>query len=121
MNKVILAGNLTKDPDMRYTPNGKAVASFTVAVNEGKDKVEFINCIAWEQNAEFLTKYFGKGSGIIVQDGKIQTRKWEDKSGGTRYTTEVVAFRLSFPPGKGERPKDQLGKEVEVNDNDIPF
>ena len=100
MNKVILVGNLARDPEMRQTPNGISVARFTVAVSrrfskDGQQQTDFINCVAWRQQAEFLCRYFQKGSGIQLC-GSIQSRSWDGQDGKKQYATEVVADELSF-------------------------
>lgn len=100
MNKVILVGNLARDPELRQTPNGVSVARFSVAVSrrfskEGQQQTDFIECVAWRQQAEFLCKYFQKGSGIQLC-GSIQTRSWDGQDGKKHYATEVVVDELSF-------------------------
>lgn len=100
MNKVILVGNLARDPEMRQTPNGVSVARFTVAVSrrfsrDGQPQTDFINCVAWRQQADFLCRYFQKGSGIQLC-GSIQSRSWDGQDGKRQYATEVVADELSF-------------------------
>lgn len=108
LNKVILGGRLTADPELRQTTSGIPVCSFTVAVNrrtssEGSQQADFINCQAWRQTAEFLSRYFRKGSSICVI-GSIQTRSWTDQSNQKRYSTEVVADEINFVDAKGESP-----------------
>lgn len=109
LNKVVLAGRLTSDPELKTTQSGVSVTSFTVAVNrrfqrEGTEQqADFINCTAWRQNAEFITKYFAKGSSICVT-GSIQTRKWQDQNGQNRYSTDVVVDEAMFVDSKGEGP-----------------
>ena len=100
MNKVFLVGNLSRDPELRQTPNGVSVARFSVAVSrrfsrDGQLQTDFIECVAWRQQAEFLCKYFQKGSGIQLC-GSIQTRSWDGQDGKKHYATEVVADELSF-------------------------
>lgn len=97
MNIGGITGNLTRDPELRRTGDGKAVASFCVAVKRpySKDKTDFIDCVAWGQIAEFVSKYFGKGSGIAV-DGFYTTRTWDDKDGNKRKNTELVASSVGF-------------------------
>ena len=100
MNKVILVGNLARDPELRQTPNGISVARFTIAVSrryskDGQQQTDFINCVAWRQQAEFLCRYFQKGSGIQLC-GSIQSRSWDGQDGKKQYATEVVADELSF-------------------------
>ncbi len=104
MNKVILMGRLTKDPEMRSTVSNVSVCSFTVAVDrrfksEGQPTADFIPVIAWRQTAEFVSKYFRKGSKIALT-GSIQTRSWDDKEGKRHYATEVVADEVEFCESK---------------------
>ena len=107
MNKVILVGRLTKDPELRSTASGVTVCSFTVAcdrrfVKQGEErKADFINCIAWRQTGESISKYFAKGHRIALE-GSIQTRSWTDNEGKNRYTTEVVVDQWEFAQSKGE-------------------
>lgn len=103
INKVILGGRLTADIELKATPNGVAVAQFTIATNrKGKDaQTDFINCVAWRQTAEFISKYFAKGSSICVV-GEIQTRSWDDKNGGKRYATEVIVSEALFVDSKND-------------------
>ncbi len=105
MNKAILVGRLTRDPELRATGSGVSVCSFTVAVDRrfvraGEERqADFINCVAWRQTAEFICKYFAKGRmiGII---GSIQTRTWDDKEGKKQYTTEVIVDEAYFTESK---------------------
>lgn len=97
INSVFLSGNLTKDPELRSTQTGKQVCSFTVATNEGKDKVEFHRCVAWEKTAEIVGQYCKKGNRLVVQ-GRLTTRKWEDSNGVEKYSTEIIAERVDLPP-----------------------
>ena len=104
MNQVILIGRLTKDPELRATASNISVCSFTVAVDrrfktEGQPTADFINVIAWRQQAEFVAKYFNKGSRIAVT-GSIQTRQWDDKDGKRHYATDVVADEVEFCESK---------------------
>jgi single-strand DNA-binding protein len=103
MNIGGITGNLTRDPELRRTADGKAVASFCVAVKRPytKDKTDFIDCVAWGQIAEFVSKYFSKGSGIVV-DGFYTTRTWEDKDGNKRKNTELTASSVGFMSGKSD-------------------
>ncbi len=106
-NKVILGGRLTATPELKTTPSGVYVTQFTVAVSrryaeEGKERqADFIRVVAWRQQAEFVCKYFGKGSSICVV-GSIQTRSAVDKQGVKQYYTEVVADEINFVDSKGE-------------------
>ena len=112
LNKVVIAGRLTSDPELKTTQSGVSVTSFTIAVNrrfqrEGAEQqADFISCTAWRQTAEFITKYFAKGSSICVT-GSIQTRKWQDQNGQTRYGTDVVVDEAMFVDAKGEGPSRQ--------------
>lgn len=104
LNKVVLCGRLTADPELKQTQNGIAVVSFTVAVNrrftrgadgQNNSQADFINCVAWRQTAEFISRYFKKGSSLCVT-GSIQTRTWSDNTGAKRYATEVVVDEAMF-------------------------
>ena len=104
INKVILMGNLTKDPEFKTTPSGVSVTSFSVAVGrrfskpEDEAKADFFNVIAWRGTAEFIAKHFTKGKPIIVV-GSLQTRNWTDQNGQKHYITEVVADECYFVGG----------------------
>ena len=102
-NKVILMGRLTADPELK-SANGTYVTSFSLAVDrryakEGQNKTDFITVVAWRQTAEFICKYFRKGSAILVC-GELQTRSWEDGNGNKRYATEVIASEVGFCEAK---------------------
>lgn len=106
MNKVILIGRLTRDPEMRQTTSGIAVCGFSIAVNrrfakEGQQNADFINCTAWRQQAEFICKYFQKGSMIAVV-GQLQSRSWENQEGKKQYTMEVMVDEVYFTGSKNE-------------------
>ena len=106
LNKIILGGRLTSDPELKQTTSGISVCSFTVAVNrrgssDGEQKVDFINCQAWRQTADFLCRYFRKGSSICIV-GSVQTRTYTDKNSQQRTVTEVVADEVNFVDSKGE-------------------
>jgi single-strand DNA-binding protein len=103
LNKTVLGGRLTADVELKQTPNGVPVASFTIAVTRKADreKADFINCVAWRNTAEFISKYFSKGSSICVT-GAIQTRSWEDSNGQKRYATEVIVDDAYFVDSKSE-------------------
>lgn len=135
INKVILMGRLTKDPELRYTNNKTPVCSFTIAVNNGygeKQQTDFINCVAWNKTAEFVTKYFTKGKMIIVI-GRITTRSWETQDGKRAYATEVVAKEVSFgetktlpqlntPQTAAQQPmQDDDFTPLDEEDDDLPF
>ena len=102
LNKVILMGHMTADPELKQTGSGISVCSFSIGVNrryskadQGQQSVDFINIVSWRQQAEFVSRYFKKGSSIIVC-GSIQTRNYTDNQGQKRYVTEVVADEVSF-------------------------
>lgn len=123
MNKVILIGRLTKDPEIRYTQNNTPVCNFTLAVDRrfSKDKqADFISCQAWQKTAEFISKYFQKGSMIAVV-GRIQTRTWEDNEGKKRYITEVIVDEVYFAGSKTETDKATDTRPPDYEDDDLPF
>lgn len=125
LNKVILGGRLTAEPELKQTPQGVSVATFTLAVNrKGKDaQADFINCVAWRQTAEFLSKYFKKGSCVCIC-GNIQTRTWE-ADGQKRYATDVIADEVYFVDSKGEVEAPTFATEPKFeeisSDDDLPF
>lgn len=106
-NKVILGGRLTADPELRQTPQGIAVTSFSIAVNrpysknQEQQQADFINCVAWRSTAEFITRYFKKGSSICVM-GSMQNRSWTDQQGQKRYATDVVVSEVNFVDSRNE-------------------
>jgi single-strand DNA-binding protein len=110
LNKAMIIGNLGRDPEMRYTPNGQAVTQFTVAVNrnykdssgEWKEETEWFRVVAWGPLAERTAEYLRKGRKVYVE-GRLQTRSWEDKDGQKRYTTELVANTVT---GLDPRPRE---------------
>jgi len=113
-NKVILMGNMTADPELRQTTSGISVCSFSIAVNrrfskaeQNQQNVDFINIVAWRQQAEFVSRYFKKGNPILVC-GQLQTRTWTDNQGQKRYATDVVADEVSFvgPAGQNNAAED---------------
>jgi single-strand DNA-binding protein len=151
VNKVILLGNVGKDPDIRSTPGGATVASFSLATSDRfqdqqgnwQDRTEWHNLVAFKRNAEIIRDYVKKGSKLYVE-GKLQTRSWDDKdSGQKRYKTEVVVFDISLLSGRedgsgggsraasgssaasfDQRPpagQDDAGQSAEISDDDIPF
>lgn len=101
LNKAILMGRFTRDPELRSTPQGISTCSFTLAVDrnfvrQGEErKADFINCVAWRQTAEFVSKYFRKGS-LAAVEGSIQTRTWDDAEGKRHYATEVIVNQVYF-------------------------
>ena len=107
-NKVILGGRLTADPELKTTPSGLSVTTFTIAVNRrfvsqngNEPQADFINCTAWRQTAEFITRYFRKASSICIV-GSIQTRSWTDNQGNKRFATEVVVDEAMFVDSKND-------------------
>ena len=117
LNKVILMGHMTADPELKQTTSGTSVCSFSIGVNrryskqdQGQQSVDFINIVAWRQQAEFVSRYFKKGSSIVIC-GSIQVRSWNDQNGQKRYATEVVADEVTFgaPAAQagGERVQSQ--------------
>ncbi len=110
MNKAILIGRTTKDPDVKYTQDKLAVAHFTLAVDrKGKDKkADFIACVSFGKTAEFIEKYIKKGTKIAVE-GRIQTGSYEKKNGEKAYTTEVVVEQVEFAQSKGEEKPENAG------------
>lgn len=131
MNVAILTGRLVRDPEIRQTPGGKTTASFTVAVDDGKDKdgerkSQFIPVVAWEKTAELVNRHFLKGDPITVT-GRITVRQYE-KDGQKRHMTEVVASAIEFPPGKPKRETygtepatPDAFREIEDTDGELPF
>ena len=103
LNRSVFMGRLTRDPELRHTESGKAVANFTLAVDRdhNRDETDFIDCIAWNGTAEFVSKYFRKGQMAVVT-GRLQMRKYEAKDGGRRTAYEIVADNVYF----GESKKD---------------
>lgn len=101
INRAVIVGRLTRDPDLRYTPSGVAVSNFTLACNrpfknqQGEQEADFIQCVAWRKQAENIANYMKKGS-LVGIDGRIQTRTFEDKDGKTIYVTEVLAENIQF-------------------------
>ena len=113
LNHIIIMGRLTRDPELRRTGSGTAVASFTLAVDRdfgnrdnGEKETDFIDCVAWRQTGEFVSKYFTKGSMIVVS-GRLQIRNWTDKEGNKRRTAEVVADNVYF--GDSKRDGESTG------------
>ena len=151
INRTVLVGRLTRDPELRTTGNGTSVAQFTLAVNrqftnaQGEREADFVNCVIWRKGAEALAQYTHKGS-LIGVDGRIQTRTYEDKDGKTVFVTEVVADSFSFMESKKDNqsstnqttqayvkqavnkakpaspdPFSNNGDTIDINDSDLPF
>lgn len=126
-NTISISGRLTKDVELRYTTTDKPVATFTLAVDrDGKDAgCDFINCVAWQNTALFVDKYFRKGSGAIVT-GRLQMRNYEDKNGNKRTAAEVIANSVYFAGDKkedNEKPGYQTPVMAEIGEEDggLPF
>ena len=131
VNRVFLIGNLGADPELRYTQNGKAVASFSLATTErrkGQDGqvqelTEWHRIVAWGKLAEICGEHLGKGSKVYV-DGKLQTRKWKDQSGVERYTTEIVIWEMKMLDGKRSESSGGAGGgygDQLPGGDDVPF
>lgn len=126
-NRVILGGRLTADPELKSTPSGVPVTSFSVAVNrsykskEGEPQTDFISVTAWRSTAEFVCKYFRKGSSIMLE-GQLQTRSWTDQQGVKRFATEVVASEAHFVDAKsdGAAPAQAYGQAAPAPVSTIP-
>lgn len=135
LNKAIIMGHITQDLELKQTPSGIAVLSFTVAVDRNYSKGEekqsdFISCVAWKERAEFISRYFGKGRMIAIE-GQLRTRTYEDKNGIKHYVTEVYVDNASFTGEKKQNdihtnPEDSIGnpddyEDVLSEDGEIPF
>lgn len=133
LNHITIMGRLTKDPELRRTQSGDAVASFTLACDRdfksksGEKETDFIECVAWRNTAEFVAKYFTKGRAAVA-DGRLQLRNWQDKDGNRRVSAEVVAENVYFADSRSEsagapaapRAAAPVMAEVE-EDGDLPF
>lgn len=137
INNVVLVGRLTKDPDLRYTGSGTAVASFTLAVNRnfkdqnGNREADFINCVAWRKTAELIGDHVKKGQQIGAV-GRIQTRSYENQQGQKVFVTEVVVSEIQFLDSKSNGNSNQQnnnshsdpfasGNSIDISDDDLPF
>ena len=136
LNKVILCGRLTADVELKQTPNGLAVCTFALAINrktakDQQQKADFVKCVAWRQTAEFVSKYFKKGSSLCIV-GSIQTRHWKDDNGYARDATEVLVDEAVFVDSKSESgnydapsysapPASAPNFEELKTDEDLPF
>ena len=123
LNKIILMGRLSRDPELRRTQSGTAVASFTLAVDrdykpqDGERETDFIDIVAWRGTAEFVSKYFSKGRMAIVE-GRLQVRDWKDKDGAKRRSTEVIADNVYF--GDSKRSESGTQEEPSVEFHELP-
>ena len=132
LNKIMIQGRLTAEPELRRTQSGKAVASFTVACeqdfkgSDGTKKTDFINCVAWGNTGEFVSNYFHKGD-MIILSGRLTNRDWTDKDGNKRRTAEIVVEGSYFGGGKktaesannGVRPG--VFGDAEIPESELPF
>lgn len=125
LNRVVIVGRLTKDPELRFTPNGVATARFTVAVNrtftnaKGEKEVDFIQCVAWKKQAENLANFIKKG-GLIGVDGRIQTGSYEGQDGKRVYTTDVVADSIQFLESKNGNSENGQAQTNNAYQNQPP-
>lgn len=123
LNKVFLIGNLTRDPELRYTPQGTAVTTLRLAVNRSfKDKTGqmqkdtcFVNVVVWAQMAEVCNQYLQKGRQVFIE-GRLQSRSWQDKEGKNRNVIEVVAMRVQFMPQAVRKETQEQGPDVDLGD-----
>lgn len=133
LNKIIIMGRLTRDPEMRRTASGTAVTSFTLAVDrdmknqDGSRDTDFIDVVAWKNTAEFVTKFFSKGRMAVVS-GSLQMRDWTDRDGNKRRSAEVIARDVYFGDSKQEggarpsgKPVDAGFEEIDEDDGELPF
>jgi single-strand DNA-binding protein len=127
LNEVILMGRLTRDPELRRTGNGTAVASFSLAVDrdfkgqDGERETDFIDIVAWRGTAEFVSKYFTKGRMAVVK-GRLQVRDWTDKDGAKRRSTEVLAESVYFGDSKrSDGAPVQISEVPEEEAGELPF
>jgi single-strand DNA-binding protein len=135
MNKFIGIGRITKDIELAYTQDGKAIAKYTIAINGYNDTVDFLNCVTWNKQAENLKKYCGKGSQIAVE-GRVSVRNYENKEGKKVYVTEIVTNNIMFLDSKKdgqatektqaieeqeEDPFQAFGDSIEISEDELPF
>ena len=126
LNHITVMGRLTRDPELRRTGSGVAVASFTVAVDRdftdkqsGEKETDFIDCVAWRQTGEFVSKYFTKGRMAVVS-GRLQIRTWNDKDGNKRRTAEIVADNVYFGDSKSDTSNQNNGYTGFVKSENVP-
>lgn len=148
LNRVVLVGRLTKDPELRYTSGGKAVATFTLAINrtytnqQGEREADFIQCVVWKRLAENVANYLKKGS-LAGIDGRLQTRNYENQQGQRVYVTEIICESVQFLDSKNSNnnanqsqqdqqyqqkknenfrdPFQNEGQPIDISDDDLPF
>ena len=125
LNKAILMGRLTRDPELRHTQSNMAVCSFSLAIDRGRKdqngerQTDFIDCVAWRSTAEFVSKYFAKGSMAVVS-GRLQIRDWTDREGGKRRSAEVVVDNMYFGESKRREGGDMRGEPRHSSSYDAP-
>ena len=125
LNKVVLAGRLTADPELKQTQSGISVTSFTLAVNrkyakdQEQQQTDFISVVAWRQTAEFISRYFKKGSALCIT-GSIQVRTWQDQQGQKRYATEVIADEAMFVDSKSDNQPAANGSYIPGTTGYVP-
>lgn len=123
LNHITIMGRLTKDPELRRTQSGTAVTSFTIACDRDfgeKKETDFIDCTAWRQTGEFVSKYFSKGR-MIVLSGRLQIRKWTDMDGNKRSAAEIVAENVYFGDSQKDAKKNDDFPVMEGEDYGLPF
>ena len=127
MNKVILCGNLTKDPDVRYTQNGKAMSRMSIAINQGygdNKTTEYFNLVAWEKTAQLCEKYLRKGSKVLVE-GRLKNNNYKDNKGVQHYAVDVIVTSLEFMDSKKKTAEEDEGYPTDdgrsPDDDDMPF
>ena len=144
VNKVILVGHLGRDPEVRYTPDGRAICNFTMATTdtwkdknsgEKRERTEWHRIVAWRKLGELCGEYLSKGRQVYIE-GRLQTRDWEDKDGNKRYTTEIIASRLNFLGSRADQASEARvsasspegspqtapkGEDLSDEDEDLPF
>lgn len=121
LNKVTLLGRITAEPELKHTPSNTAVCSFTLAVNRrfNRNETDFIDCVAWRQSAEFISRYFGKGQQMVVC-GALQTRNWTDKDGNKRKAVEVNVDEVHFADSK-KTSNEPVFAEMDEDESNLPF
>ena len=125
LNHINAMARLTRDPELRHTQSGNAVCSFSIACErdradkDGKREVDYLDIVAWDKNAEFVSKWFSKGQ-LVAVSGRLKNREWQDKDGNKRRSAEIVAHVCYFAESKWESAPAQF-QEVSVDDGELPF
>ena len=124
MNVIVLMGRIASDVDLKYTPSGKAVVNFSLAVKRpfAKDTTDFLPCVAWEKQAEFISKHFYKGKMISI-NGYLTERRWEDSDGKKRYAYDVICDRCEFCGDKADHDDEppNVNQFELIGDEPVPF